>query len=292
MGIAVLGPLTVDGGQHLGRRDRVVLSALVVHPGDVVSADVLADVLWGDELPASWTKIVQGCVVRLRKALGNRSIETSPRGYRLTVPPDEIDAQRFERAVERAGVLVATDAERAAAVLSGALRLWRGRPLIEVECWDAARIEAARLEELRQLAQETAVEAALRSGRHSSVLGRAQALVAEAPLRERRSILLATAQYRSGRQAEALDTVLRLRAVLNRELGVDPVPEIDELQEAILRQDPALVPAAADALMFLAEEVHAAARLVDRSGSEEQRTATAKILADARHSIHLLLADA
>ncbi|TCC02733.1 AfsR/SARP family transcriptional regulator [Kribbella soli] len=264
----------------------------MVHPGDVVSADVLADVLWGDELPASWTKIVQGCVVRLRKALGNRSIETSPRGYRLTVPPDEIDAQRFERAVERAGVLVATDAERAAAVLSGALRLWRGRPLIEVECWDAARIEAARLEELRQLAQETAVEAALRSGRHSSVLGRAQALVAEAPLRERRSILLATAQYRSGRQAEALDTVLRLRAVLNRELGVDPVPEIDELQEAILRQDPALVPAAADALMFLAEEVHAAARLVDRSGSEEQRTATAKILADARHSIHLLLADA
>ena len=86
MGIAVLGPLTVDGGLHLGRRDRVVLTVLAVHPGDAVSADILADVLWGVRVPASCTKIVQGCMVRLRKALGNRSIETSSRGYRLAIP--------------------------------------------------------------------------------------------------------------------------------------------------------------------------------------------------------------
>ena len=241
MGIAVLGPLTVDGGLHLGRRDRVVLTVLAVHPGDAVSADLLADVLWGVRVPASWTKIVQGCMVRLRKALGNRSIETSSRGYRLAIPLDEIDAQRFERAVERAGVLLATDAERSVTVLSDALLLWRGPPFLEVERWDAARVELTRLEELRKLAEEMYVDASLRSGRHDLVLAKAEALVAESPLRERRWALLATAQYQSGRQVDALATVRRLREVLNHELGLDPGPEIEELEEAILRQDPALI---------------------------------------------------
>lgn len=244
MGIAVLGPLTVDGGLHLGRRDRVVLTALAVHPGDVVSADVLADVLWGARVPASWAKIVQGCMVRLRKALGRRSIETSSRGYRLAIPLNEIDAERFERAVERAGLLLATDAERSVTVLSDALLLWRGPPFLEVERWDAARVELTRLEELRKLAEEMYVDASLRSGRHDLVLAKAEALVAEAPLRERRWGLLATAQYQSGQQAGALATVRRLHDVLDRELGLDPGPEIDELEEAMLRQDPALIPTA------------------------------------------------
>jgi DNA-binding SARP family transcriptional activator len=100
VGIAVLGPLTIEGDHKaLGRRDRVVLAALAVHPGDVVSADVLADVLWGEQVPASWSKVVQGCVVRLRKVLGIHAIETEPLGYRLAVPLDEIDAPRFVRSV-------------------------------------------------------------------------------------------------------------------------------------------------------------------------------------------------
>ncbi|TCC44655.1 hypothetical protein E0H75_34390 [Kribbella capetownensis] len=242
MGIAVLGPLTIEGERSsLGRRDRVVLAALVVHPGDVVRAETLADVLWGDDLPASWAKIVQGCVVRLRKILGLHAIETSSDGYRLRVPLDEIDTQRFERAIGRAGALLAADdAERTVVLLTDALLLWRGKPLADLEGWDTARIEVARLEELRQLAQETYVEAALRSGRHGSVLAKAEAFVAEAPLRERRWALLATAQYQSGRQADALATISRLRTVLARELGLDPSQQIDELEEAILRQDPSL----------------------------------------------------
>ncbi|HYU86738.1 MAG TPA: BTAD domain-containing putative transcriptional regulator [Kribbellaceae bacterium] len=247
MGIAVLGPLTIEGEQKvLGRRDRVVLAALVVHPGEVVSAEALADVLWGEQLPPSWSKIVQGCVVRLRKLLGTHAIETSPLGYRLAVPLDEIDAQRFERAVGRARELLASDdTERAALVLADALSLWRGRPLTELDGWDPARIEAARLTELRHAAEELYVESALRAGQHDKVLGKAQSLVAEAPLRERRWILLATAQYQAGRQGEALKTVRRLRAVLDRELGVDPRPELDALEQAMLRQDPSLVVAGA-----------------------------------------------
>ncbi|WP_405066683.1 winged helix-turn-helix domain-containing protein [Kribbella sp. NBC_01510] len=243
MGIAVLGPLTIEGEHKvLGRRDRVVLAALVVHPGEVVSAEELADVLWGEQLPPSWAKIVQGCVVRLRKLLGVQAIETTALGYRLVVPLDEIDAQRFERAVSRAHeLLAADDAERSALVLADALALWRGRPLTEIDGWDAARIEAARLTELLYTAEELYVESALRAGQHDRVLAKAQALVAEAPLRERRWALLATAQYQSGRQGESLRSLRQLRSVLDRELGLDPGPEIAALEQEILRQDPALV---------------------------------------------------
>ncbi|WP_410791097.1 BTAD domain-containing putative transcriptional regulator [Kribbella sp. C-35] len=247
MGIAVLGPLTIEGEETvLGRRDRVVLAALAVHPGEVVSAEALADVLWDDQPPATWPKVVQGCVVRLRKLLGSHTIETTPLGYRLAVPLDDIDAQRFERAVGRANeLLAADDPERAALVLADALRLWRGPPLAELDGWDPGRIEAARLTELRQTAEELYVDSALRSGQHDRVLAKARTLAAEAPLRERRWILLATAQYQSGRQAEALRTLRQLRDVLNRELGLDPGPEIDVLEQAILHQDPSLVVASA-----------------------------------------------
>lgn len=178
--------------------------------------------------------------------LGLHSIETSADGYRLTVPFDEIDSRRFERAVGRAQeLLAADDPERSALVLADALALWRGRPLVDLEGWDTGRIEIARLEELRQLAEELYVESSLRSGRPESVLGKARALTEEAPLRERRWALLATAQYQSGRQADALTTLRRLRAVLDRELGLNPSEEIDTLEQAILRQDPSLVVASA-----------------------------------------------
>ena len=247
MGIAVLGPMTLDGGGGpLGRRDRVVLSALAVHPGDVVSADRLADVLWGDDPPASAEKVIQGCVVRLRKALGPRAIETSPAGYRLAVPLAEIDTQRFERAVEHARDLLASgEPERASAVLSEALVLWRGDPLSELGGWDIARIEASRLGELRLEADELYVEATLRSGHHDRVMAKAQAMVREAPLRERRWALLALAQYQAGNQADALRSLRRVRALLGNELGIDPGPEIEQLEQAILRQDPSLVVATA-----------------------------------------------
>ena len=218
-----------------------MLAALVVHPGEVVSAETLADALWGEQIPASSAKLVQGCVVRLRKILGSQALETMSTGYRLALPLDQIDAHRFEQAIDRArGLLAGGDAERSALVLSDALRLWRGSPLSELDGWDPARIEAARLSELRQAADELYVEAALRCGQHDTVLSKVQVLVAEAPLRERRWALLATAQYQSGRQAEALKTLRQLRAVLDRDLGLESSSDIDTLEQAILRQDPSL----------------------------------------------------
>ena len=99
VGVSVLGPLEVDGlTRELGRRDRVVLSALVVADGEPVSTEALADALWGDAPPASWPKVVQGCVVRLRKLLGGAAIESGDFGYRLALTEFELDSARFERA--------------------------------------------------------------------------------------------------------------------------------------------------------------------------------------------------
>jgi WD40 repeat protein/DNA-binding SARP family transcriptional activator len=243
VGISVLGPLQLDGnGTELGRRDRVVLAALAIRPGDGVSTAQLADALWGEHPPRSWTKLVQGCVMRLRKTLGNHAIETTPAGYRLMLGSQETDAQRFEYDVRRAREQLArAEFDRAAAVLAGALAMWHGAPFAELDEWAPAKIEAGRLEELRRSAGELHLEASLGAGRHADVISEARRLVAEAPLRERRWLLLATAQYRDGRQAEALSTLRRVRALLRDELAIDPGPDIVALEAGILRQDPTLL---------------------------------------------------
>ena len=242
MRIDVLGPLSCESSAAFGRRDRAVLTALAMCVGRAVSADQLADAVWGDELPPSSHKALQGCVVRLRKALGPEHIETSRQGYRLVVPTDEIDSQRFERMVTRSRELLALgEPERAVYVLAQALDLWRGRAFEDVETWDQAVIDAGRLEELRLEAEEMRVDASLRTGRHLEVLATAEAMVKAAPLRERRWTLLAMAQYQAGRQTEALRTIHQVRSLLADKLGLDPGPELASLQEAILRQDDSLL---------------------------------------------------
>jgi DNA-binding SARP family transcriptional activator/WD40 repeat protein len=245
MRIGVLGPLEIDEqSARLGTRDRVVLAALAMHPGEVLSVEQLADALWGDEPPPSWSKNLQGCVSRLRKILGPDLIETVGQGYRLRVPADAVDAVdavEFTRAAGRARELLTLhEAERARYVACQALELWRGRPLTELEAWEPGVTEVHRLEEVRLELEELAVEAALAAGHHAEVLAQAAAMVEAAPLRERRWALLAQAQYLAGRQMEALRTLRRVRVVLARDLGLDPGPDLVALEQAILRQDPGL----------------------------------------------------
>lgn len=252
VGIAVLGPLELDGtASTMGLRDRVVLEALAVRPGTVVRAESLAEAIWGATPPPSWPKVVQGCVSRLRKVLGNDVIETAEHGYRLRVHVDHLDHLRFERLVGRARELLALgEPERADYLLREALDLWRGDPFTELDGWAPGLIELERLVELHHDAEELHVEAMLRSGRHDDVLAPAVRLLHDAPFRERRWGLLALAQYQSGRQREALDTLHRARSVLVNELGLDPGPDLTALEQAILRQDPSLVVQAAGTLLL------------------------------------------
>jgi DNA-binding SARP family transcriptional activator len=111
VGIAVLGPLRVDGdGTSLGPRDRVVLETLTVRPGEVVSAERLADALWADKVPVTWPKVVQGCVVRLRTVFGADAIETSPQGPRCHHDGDSTSVIRRAAIAEAIGCGSSTSA--------------------------------------------------------------------------------------------------------------------------------------------------------------------------------------
>ncbi|MFC6285343.1 BTAD domain-containing putative transcriptional regulator [Nocardioides sp. GCM10027113] len=244
MVVNVLGPVAVDGDRgSLTPRDRVVLAALAMTPREVVSADRLADALWGEEPPATWSKVVQGCVVRIRKVLGSEAIRTTRQGYVLDVSEDAVDAFQFERQVRRGRELLSLrEPERARYTVGQALGLWRGAALADLDGWAPAEDAARRWEEMRRDAEELGVEASLAAGAWREVLTEAGRLVAEQPFRESRWALLARAQYQAGRQAESLATLQRARAVLTGELGLDPGPDLAALEAAILRQDPDLLP--------------------------------------------------
>lgn len=240
MAITVLGELRLDG-EALSPRERVVLATLVVRAGRAVSPHELADAYWGESPPATWPKQVQAAVGRLRRRLGPSSIITGPGGYTLAADPESVDAGRFERLATAGRLhLMAGEPGRAVAALEDALGLWRGEPYADLPEWPAAQAESARLGELLAMAREDLVQARMDRGDRDSVVAETERLVAEYPLRERRWVLLATALYRAGRQADALAAVRLARRRLDEELGVEPGPELSELEVAILRHDPTL----------------------------------------------------
>jgi DNA-binding SARP family transcriptional activator/WD40 repeat protein len=237
----VLGPVWLDGGGPLEPRDRMALIVLVVLRGQVVSAERFVEPLWGERPPSSWAKQVQICIGRLRKAIGSTAIETVSGGYRLAVAGEDLDTVRFEQLVTRAGMLMAAgEADRAASSYARALALWRGPPLMETDDWAPARIQAARLDELRRTAEEELLDARLAAGEHREVAVEAEALAAAEPLRERRWGILALARYRCGRQADALEALRVARRTLGDELGLDLGVDLAALEAAILRHDPRL----------------------------------------------------
>jgi DNA-binding SARP family transcriptional activator len=237
----VLGPLEVrsDGAAVSvpGGKPSALLARLLLDARRVVPVEGLVDALWADA-PASAHKVVQVYVSQLRKALGPAQIETRAPGYVVRAGPDELDLARFESLV--AAAHSAVEPSRRAEVLREALSLWRGPALAEFRDAPFAQAASRRLAELRLNALELRLEADLQLGQDASLVPELEALVAEEPLREgpRRQLMLAL--YRSGRQAEALERYREGRRLLVDELGIEPSPALQELEHAILRQDPAL----------------------------------------------------
>src|SRR5262245_27329269 len=241
MEFRLLGPLEVierDGPLALGgAKQRSLLAVLLLHANELVSADRLIDELWGQSPPATAAKSVQVYVSRLRKELGDGRLATRAPGYLLRVDPAEHDLAQFRQlTAEAAGA----EADEAAEKLRQALALWRGPALADLAYEPFAQSEITRLEELRWAALEQRVDADLACGRHAELVGELEALVAEHPLRERLRAQLMLALYRSSRQAEALDAYRAARRELSEELGLEPSEELKRLEQAILRQDPAL----------------------------------------------------
>ncbi len=228
------------------------------------------DSLWGETPPPAAAKTVQVYVSRLRRVLGpgeaaESRLATRPPGYLLELAPDEADLDRFERLVEEARE--AAEPAAAASALRRALALWRGPPLSDVALAPFAQEAARRLEEQRLAALEARVEADLALGRAPELVGELSALVREHPYRERLRAGLMLALYRSGRQAEALESYRVARRALVDELGIDPSPALAQLERAILSHDPVVALPTAMPAPRLEEEATAFLELTDSEGS-------------------------
>ena len=249
MRFLVLGPLLVRGnGREIfigSPKQRLLLAVLLCHRNQLVSVDHLIDALWENDPPKAPVKDVQVLVHRLRRALGDDDrIASVGSGYRILARPDEIDAAAFERFSENGRHAATTGAiEQATEQLRSALKLWRGVPFGDVGYSPSLRAEQGRLEELRLAVLEERVDADLSLGKHRELVAELAVLVAEHPTRERFRGQLMLALYRSGRQAEALETYRDGRRVLVEELGVEPGTALQELHATILAADPVLEPA-------------------------------------------------
>lgn len=232
----VLGPLVAEDARGRvdlkGPRHRAVLARLLIARGRVVPVDQLVVDLWENPPPGA-VGAVQTFVAALRKSLEPerpprtpaRLLVTSGPGYALRA--EAVDAWQFEEALSR---------ER----FDEAVELWRGPAYAEFADEPWARGEIARLDELRLLALERRTSVLLNTGRAAEAVPDLEALVDGHPWREEAWRLLALARYRTGRQGEALETVRRARKLLADELGVDPGPDLRQLEADILAQSPTL----------------------------------------------------
>src|SRR6266576_261374 len=213
MRFLVLGPLEVteEGGDPLpiaGSKERTILACLIARAGRVVPVDDLIEELWGDRPPRNPEKALVSYVSRLRRELqSHRSAGSNidvivfrADGYTLENDGHEIDAISFEQLAA----------------------------------------EGERLDELRRTATEDLIDSRLAGADPGQLVPELEAMVREEPLRERRWGQLMVALYRAGRQAEALQTFARAREGLAGELGIEPGPELQRLQAAILSHDPEL----------------------------------------------------
>jgi len=248
--LLVLGPLTLRGDAGVvrlgGAKPRRLLAALALNGGQMVSADRLIDVAWGDSPPRTARQNLHTYLWSLRRSLaaatGRRLvIQVQPPGYLLRIAPSDLDWHIFRELCSAAARCASSDPAAAGQLLHEALGLWRGPALADIadglpllDAWAAA------MEEERLTALEQRIQADLATGWHRALTGELALLVAAYPFREQFRAHQMVALYRCGRQAEALAGFHQLRGQLADELGVDPSPKLNRLYEAMLRADAAL----------------------------------------------------
>ncbi|MFG1946727.1 BTAD domain-containing putative transcriptional regulator [Nonomuraea sp. NPDC048826] len=263
MEFRLLGPVEVwsEGGQVPlgGAKPRALLAALLLEAGRVVPRERLIGAVWDEDPPSTARQILHTYVASLRKAFvgaGLPPVIVSHRvGYLAEAPPQSLDKLVFERRVAEARRAVKEGAHlRAGELFREALALWRGPALGGIGD-SFLRAEAARLEELRLAVVEERVAADLAAGQDEQLIEELGELVASHPGRERLRRDLMLALYRAGRQSDALAVYQHGRRVLLDELGLEPGPELRQVQAAILRSDPALLHAARSATARLPRQL-------------------------------------
>jgi DNA-binding SARP family transcriptional activator/tetratricopeptide (TPR) repeat protein len=242
----LLGPLLVtrddDEVPIRPGKQRILLAALLLQAGRLVTAETLIDALWGDGAPATARNTLQVHVKRLREALGPGLLVTDGSGgYRIDVPPECIDCERWallldSARLDRAAENLPAEWDR----LSAALALWRGSALADINSPALARDYATALEEQRLSTMERRFDVGLALERHEELASDLAAATAANPLREHLWCQRLLALCRSGRQADALTEYQAVETRLVNELGVDPGPELRGVREVILAGGTAL----------------------------------------------------
>lgn len=288
----ILGPLAVQRDSKAidiaSRKQRLLLLLLLTRARQVVPVDQIVDALWGDSAPDKAKAALQFHVSRLRDALepdrpkgseGSVVLTLSP-GYLADFPESWLDSRQFEDDVRRAQATQAADPATARNILSDALSLWRGPALVDAAYEEFAQPHIRRLDELRMTARESLIECELALGHHTEVTAELEKLVADHPLRERLVAHLMVALYRGGRQADALAAYRTTQAALITELGIEPSPELQQLESDILLQSPQLEHASSPALQLAQHNLpERVASFVGRSGDIE---AGLRLMADSR----------
>ncbi|SCF74890.1 DNA-binding transcriptional activator of the SARP family [Streptomyces sp. Cmuel-A718b] len=237
----VLGPVRAWRGSELlssgSPQQRALLTALLLREGRTVTAGELIDAFWGEDPPSQALATIRTYASRLRKILGEEALVSESGGYALRIGRGNLDLTlaedlAFEAEKARAG----GDRLQARTLINKVLGLWDGEALSSVP-GPYADNQRTRLEEWRLQLTETRLDLDLEVGCHAEAVSELTALTAAYPLRERLRELLMVALYRSGRQAEALAVYADTRRLLAEELGVDPRPELAQLQQRILRAD-------------------------------------------------------
>lgn len=293
--ISVLGTVQVDRGGvplRLGPRLVGLLSVLVMEVSRPVPAARLMKLLWADRVPSAAT--LRSHVSHLRRALAPDRSESNllvwvgsgcGAGYQLNLPPDRIDAWRFEHGYAEGRRLISDGAtERAAAVLGAALALWRGPAYADVADQPFAVREIARLDSMRRSASRAYAEALCASGRHAEAIDHLTGAIADQPYDEALRRMLALALYAEQRVDEAAQ-VCRDGLRLLRARGIE-APELERVQRAILRRDstataspvpttPCLLPPNPVRFVARAEEIERARRhLCDPASAGEPLVVT------------------
>ncbi|NED02172.1 tetratricopeptide repeat protein [Streptomyces sp. SID6648] len=237
----VLGPVRAWRGSELlssgSPQQRALLTALLLREGRTATAGELIDAFWGEDPPSQALATIRTYASRLRKILGQDTLVSESGGYAIRIDRGALDltlAQDLAAEAEKARA--AGDRCQARTLINKVLGLWDGEALASVP-GPYADNQRTRLEEWRLQLTETRLDLDLEVGCHAEAVSELTALTAAHPLRERLRELLMVALYRSGRQAEALAVYADTRRLLAEELGVDPRPELAQLQQRILRAD-------------------------------------------------------
>ncbi|HEY2579368.1 MAG TPA: BTAD domain-containing putative transcriptional regulator [Streptosporangiaceae bacterium] len=244
----LLGPLEVVSSGHVveigSARQRIVLSMLLLQANQAVPLGRLVDAVWADTPPTTSKSQIQACISALRRqftgAAPGCEIATRSVGYAILLPDQALDVDRFQQLVSRGRAAAGERrTEEAVQDLRAALDLWRGPAAGGVES-KLVQSVATRLNENRISVLEECIELELALGRHRKLTGDLSELVQQYPLRERLRAQHMLALYRSGRQAEALESFRAARQLLIEELGLDPGEELRALECAVLASDPSL----------------------------------------------------